>query len=579
MSDPGSDPALALVREGWDHLRRQRPVAAWASWRRALQLVPEHKAATHALHVLANAVDLPEAARSEWKFSAPEGESRRARWDSAFRDRDMADLAIAAGVFGDLADLDATDGPARFNQGLCLAWLGRNSAAIDALSEAVAALAAGSFEAAVRAGMLAEVLRQGGGAEAQADDLNHVAVLTWTPGEPDPAAFLDGRADVRPIPDPVDPATGQPRLSEARLVEWLDRPPTAGPPPGVATLADVRRLRATVVRSPRSLRLSGTDPVLLEGAVAETLRRAGDRVESIRGEAYSLPLAFLDAAVWAVRMPPGLDPDDEDRLNRAVVERHYEGAWIAKVRRGLLGSAPVAASRAASAGDLATRARLEAVVRFREQLGERPTTARLYQGYPFDRLRRRLGLAPRDPDAIDPADPASMSGEDLDRLDPAGLDDFALADAYESAAALGDDRRTARFARALAGRDPAALARLDVPALFATLVRHALLVDDPDEALGHLDRALAVTSARDDRRTFETWRAEVNARVGRPDAAEVVYRNLLDEWPDPALALDAAETLLDNGFDPQARDLARLALELAEAAGDGEVARKAEMLL
>ena len=33
-----------------------------------------------------------------------------------------------------------------------------------------------------------------------------------------------------------------------------------------------------------------------------------------------------------------------------------------------------------------------AVVRLREQVGSRPSARALYQGYPFDRLRRRLGL-------------------------------------------------------------------------------------------------------------------------------------------------------------------------------------------
>jgi len=572
MPEPSVDPALALVHEGWSHLQKQRPLAAWASWRRALRVATEQPAAARALDVLANAGDLPEAARSEYRFLTPEDEARRSRWDARFRGRDLEELAIAARTFAEIAEDDPLDGRARFNQGLCLAWEGRNAEAVAALDWAVGALAVGEPGIAVDAWTLAEILRQGGGAEALADDLSYAATLTWTPGQ-DPADFLDDRPEVRPLKIPVDPATGGPRLSQARLYEWLDRPE---PSPGSPTGAGPWRLRATVIRSPGSLRLSGTDPILLEEARAEVVRLRGDRVASSRAEATPLPLAFLDAALWAFRLPTDADDDTRALLNRSAVERYYEGDWIGRPRAGLDGRSPV---EAGSSGDPVARAKLAAVVRLREQLGARPTTALLYQGYPFDRLRRRLGLEPTDPEAVDPADPSCMSALDLDRLDPAPLNHHGLADAYESAAALGDDRRTARFAAALADRGPAALAGLDVPALFATLVRHAMTVGDPDLALRRIDQAQAVDPGSADRPTYQTWRAEVLARAGRPDDALVVYWNLLDQAPtDPALALDAAETLLDNGFEDQGRELARLAAGIARRVGDQEIAGKAQAL-
>ena len=630
-----TDPALALVHEGWDHLKHQRPLAAWASWRRALRVEPEQPAAAHALHVLANAGDLPEAARVEYRFLTPLDADRRARWDARFRGRDLEELAVAAEAFGSLADDDPSDSHARFNQGLCLAWLGRNAEAVAALDLAVGALAESEPEAAVGAWTLSEVLRQGGGAEALADDLNHVTLLTWTPGH-DPAGFLDGRPDVRPVPNPIDPVTGRPQLTEARLYEWLDRPWPEGEPAdlsssplppgegsgvrGVASsaareqgsndghptgdaphpnplpegeggggsfrspefAADLRRVRATAIRSPRSLRLSGTDPVLLEEAAAEVARIVGPRVASIRREAAPLPLAFLDAAVWAIRMPPGLDEESRGRLNRSAAERYYEDVWIHRPREGLGGRTPAEAGRLASAGDVVAGAKLSAVVRLREQLGARPTTALLYQGYPFDRLRRRLGLPPTDPEAIDPLDAASMSGPELDKLDPSALDDYALAEAYESAAALGEDRRTARFAGALAARGPSILARLDVRALFATLVRRELAEDSTPVALEWIERAQAVDRALTggrDRRTYEIWKAEVFVRVGEPDNAVSAYRSLIQDPPDPALALDAAETLRDAGFDDQARIMAQEAIILARRADDPELAGVAEAYL
>jgi tetratricopeptide (TPR) repeat protein len=414
-----------------------------------------------------------------------------------------------------------------------------------------------------------------------ADDLTHVVQLTWTPGD-DPAGFLDDRGDVRPIANPLDPVTGSPTLSEARLYEWLDRPWLAEPTSALATPADLRRVRATVVRLPGSLRLSGTDPVLLEEAVGEVSRLSGERLASVRREASPMPLAFLDAAVWAIRMPPGLDEEAQARLNRSAVERYYETVWILRPREGLDGRSPVEAGKLASEGNAEARVKLSAVVGFREQLGMRPTTALLYQGYPFDRLRRRLGLEPTDPDAVDPLDAASMSGPELDKLEPSELDDYTLAEAYESAAALGDDRRTARFASVLAGREPSSLARLDLRALFATLVRRELADDSTIGALAWLDRAqevdLALTGGRDEQ-TYEVWRAEVYVRVGQAEDAVKVYQALLEESPDPWLAIDGAETLLDAGFDLQGRAMAHQALELAEAADQNDVIERAKLLL
>ena len=577
MTDSPSE-ALALVHEGWARLQDQSPVAAWASWQRALRVEPGHEAATRALDFLAAAGNLPEAARVDRKLLAPRDEAARVRWDARLRGRDLGALDLAAGAFDAIARDDPGDGRARYNQGLCLAWLGRNAESVAALDLAVSALAPAEFDAAVDAWALAEVVRIGKGAEHLADDRTYVAAFLWGAGD-DPTAFLDARADVRPVPA-IEPVPGGPPLDDVRLHEWLDRAPT--PAEGVPTLADVRRVRATAIRKARSLRLSGTDPVLVEEARAEVARIVGDRATQEDRLSRPLPFAFLDAAVWAIRMPPGVSPDDEDRLNRAAVERYYEETWIRRPRLGLGGLAPVEAAALATGGDVVARAKLAAVVLVREQIGARPASARLYQGYPFDRLRRRLGLPPTDPDAIDPADPASMSGPELDRLDPAGLDDFALAEAYESASALGDDARTARFAGPLAARDPAALARLDRPALFATLVRQALADEEPEVALSRIDRAEEVDEALDggrDRRRYETWRAELYARVGRPDASAAVYRELLKREKEAALALDAAETLVDNEHEEEAREFARLALELANRAGDLDLAGRAEDLL
>src|SRR5882762_5047000 len=94
--------ALQLVHEGWNHLQLQRPLASWASWQRALRVVPGFPAAVEALSRLETANDLPAAARSVQRFRAPGNAERRSRWDSRIRGRDLEDLGEAADLFASL---------------------------------------------------------------------------------------------------------------------------------------------------------------------------------------------------------------------------------------------------------------------------------------------------------------------------------------------------------------------------------------------------------------------------------------------------------------------------------------------
>ena len=121
--------------------------------------------------------DLPDAARVEYRFLTPVGADQRSRWDSVLRSRDLSDLRDAAAAFATLAELG--DGRARFNQGLCLAWLGQNQDSVAALDQAVTFLAEPEPGVAADAAALAEIVRQGVGAERQADDLNFAVTLHW----------------------------------------------------------------------------------------------------------------------------------------------------------------------------------------------------------------------------------------------------------------------------------------------------------------------------------------------------------------------------------------------------------------
>src|SRR5438128_1225208 len=108
--------ALRLVHEGWDHLQLQRPLAAWASWQRALRFDPGLAAPRQALDLLDAAQNLPRAARQVYAFRAPDDDLGRARWDDRLRGRDLDDLADAADAFAGLAGADPHDASAWYNR-------------------------------------------------------------------------------------------------------------------------------------------------------------------------------------------------------------------------------------------------------------------------------------------------------------------------------------------------------------------------------------------------------------------------------------------------------------------------------
>ncbi len=166
-----------------------------------------------------------------------------------------------------------------------------------------------------------------------------------------------------------------------------------------------------------------------------------------------LALTLLDASVWRFRVPSGLEDDAKARLSREAIERYFEDEWILQSRHGLSadGLSPVEAARLAGSSRVLRR-KLAAVVNMREAIAARPRSEPLYAGYPFDRLRRRLGLPPNDPDTIDPADVSCMSGAELQNLDLDVLDDSTLLEAFESAAAACDATILERFEAAIVAR-------------------------------------------------------------------------------------------------------------------------------
>ena len=415
---------------------------------------------------------------------------------------------------------------------------------------------------AAEAWTLAEVLRQGGGAESLSDDLRFALSFAWN--QDDTVRLEAAFPEIRRIPTPGDPTRPARAPPDLEVLEWLDRPfPAAS---SVSSEADLPRLLATIYITPGTLRLTSPRVETLEQAEEKLPRMLGAAVRPLERVAAPLPLPFLDADVWTTRLPEGLDRELSHRLARETVETYYENQWIHRPRQGLDGLSPLAASQAARRGDTLAQAKLEGVIRLREQLGSRSSAVLMYQGYPFDRLRHRLGLVLSEPDSVDPLDLSCASLPELQELNPEELDDARLAEAFKSAAGFRDDALTTRFAVELHRRKPSALHQVDLTMVYAPLVRQAMQRSNPAEALDWLDQARSLGTEAS-RRSFDTWRAEILSRTGRPDEAARIYLDLVASASSaPQVALDAAETFLDNGHHDQARIFLRRRRDLARTA-------------
>jgi tetratricopeptide (TPR) repeat protein len=415
----------------------------------------------------------------------------------------------------------------------------------------------------VEAWSLAEILRQAGGAESLSDDLRYACTFTWNRDQTE--SLRTSFPEIRQIPTPRDPSRPEASTSDIEVLEWLDRPV-----PLAETLhgeSDLPRVLASVYITPGAIRLSSPRVDTLEIAEEKLRRMLGAGAEPLERMAAPLPLPFLDADVWTTRQPETLDRDLAHALTRGAIESYYENQWIHRPRQGLDGLSPLAASQDARRGDAVARAKLEAVVQVREQLGSRCSALAMYQGYPFDRLRRRLGLDLVHADSVDIHDLSCASLAELQDQDHHDLDDVRLVESFKSASGLRDDELTARFALELVRRKPSHLAQLDLATLFAPLVRLSLQNGKSREALDWLEQARTLGSDTS-RRTFDTWRAEILSRTGRPEEASRIYDELIrNSASSPQIALDAAETLMDNGHLGQAKVFFSRALQVARSAG------------
>jgi hypothetical protein len=426
---------------GWEHLQAQRPIAAWASWRQALVIEPENAAALQALDRLESSPQLPHAAKRPWTFQPPDGPEAAARWDRVLQADDAARLDEATAAFARISEQNPDDVSAAFNHILCLAWSGENPAAIRQISEVMPNATTRNFTLGVSLATLGAILRQGAGAEEYADALRYHLDIPWDSSSSDPEAAFDPEIPWRPVPLRGDPGLGLPTPEVARVYEWIDRPPLDAAE--TFDYDDVPEILALVVVSRDRVRLTSTDPFRLLALQEHLESRALPEGDFLRAP---LPIAMMDAGVWSFRLPEGLAPETRGAIQREAVEHYFEFIWIARPFLSLAdhdsfdqSQTPAQAAARASDGDYVARAKLTALVDLAEQLGKRPATAEMYQGYPFDRLRHRLGLTLTGDDLVDPAEIASMPLSGLRSLDLSALDSTELAEVIDSALAFDDD--------------------------------------------------------------------------------------------------------------------------------------------
>ncbi len=553
---PETGSTAERVRAGWAMLASQRPHAAWAIWQAVLSQNPDDAAARAALDTLAASPDLPDVARKPLRFLPPANESARLRWDSILRARfsgeaapDSADPAAAALTFMALLESAPEDAEATWNLAVCQAWMGWNRSAVETLDRFVDLTHDAMPDRAADAWTLAELLRHGAGAEDLAD-----AVKLSVSVPPGISALGLGAEEIASTfgtlvtyaPKTASPSEAD-SASTARhfAADILD---------GSMQGADDSfvNVSASVVSSEGSARFSAPaspSSGIFFRELIDQWRFLEDSERPAKIDMTVLPIAMLDAAAFRFRLPDDLPESRKEHLTHDGVAAFFESEWVEQPRYGLAGRTPLDASIAMNSS---TRARLEGIVQFLEQLARRPGRQSLYGNYDFDRLRYRLGLTspPGKDDAKGEArhkalslyDPNHVRSLKLEALSP---EDLAVA--WKTAFAVHDDTSALRIGTYVAEKSPAALANLSMADFVAPFLRRWLSEGtESDSGRVWLDFAMKTDvdlhGGRDMHRLLE-WKAELATRRGDAVAAVLDWKAACEHPAAPPIL--AYEAVID----------------------------------
>jgi tetratricopeptide (TPR) repeat protein len=542
-------------------LKQNRPVAARAALRLVMHYLPGDEQYRQAFeNAFGPESRLPEAARRDWTFLGPPPETAgaaRAAWDRTLTSASTARLSDLVRVFEPLTKEMPEVPAAWFNLALSQAWLGDNRAALDSL-EHYLGLESDAGRAAAAAN-LAEVLRCGAGLEDECDYCEHLFTVQLRNPEPLEALLREWAQAGRLIPLP----TQQEGIYVFLVLELTTAALlTVGGP-----AADAGRLAGSLVIVGPVVQFSSPRKEAYE-RVRDEFRQ---RLALPLGELHERrgPIHWQEVVADALLFPLTKRDDNAERV-LAHVQKYYEETWLHQPRRSLSGNTPVDA-----AAHPKLRNKLVGVIQFIQDCAQGGKIA----AYDFDRLRRKLGLAGASagsppPVAHAPGSPldiAAMGTAELAGLHVEGLTFEQLEQAYQAAQKLDAEELAAHFARALVSRPPQP-ERPDRFPWYSYLSQRALQAGDTDAALELVNEGEKADCEQNEgrrRNDYELRRGQVHARRGEVDAAEDVFRRLIERVPSNLrFRGTAAEAMLALKQGGRALRFAEEGVAAARAAND-----------
>ncbi len=548
--------------------RRNNPIAARTALRLAIHHGPDLEDFRNAFEALYGPQGrLPECARKDYTFQRPPADltgPARQPWDQALQAGGNIRLGDLPQLFEPLTQQTPDNAAAWYNLGLSRAWLGDNRGALEALDRYLNLET--NEERAGEAAAMMEVLRCGQELLDEADYREDTFTL--------------------PIRNPAP--------IEGLLNEWITSGrlrPNPEPPQGtfVGLLLEFSASQLVTVGRP------ATDAGTLAGYVTivgpmfiytsprhEAYERVRDEVRQRLSVALGemaerpMPIQFQDIVAEALLFPLVQRDDNAQRVHEHI-ENYYEEKWVHQPRHSLRGNTPVDA-----AGHPKLRPVLRGVIRFIQDCAQGGAVGQ----YDFDRLRRKLGLigAPAVAPGATP-DIAGMGAAELGQLDTAQLSFDQLAQAYQTAHQLDAQELAGHFAQALVARPPHAEHPDRFP-WYSYLTQRALQQGQLDAALDYINEGEKADCEQNEgrrRNDYELRRGQVHARRGEADAAEDVFRRLIERVPNnfryrgaaaeamlslkqPARALRLAEEGIAAARQANDRDSEQYLQELAAAA-------------
>jgi tetratricopeptide (TPR) repeat protein len=534
-------------------MRMNRPVAAHAALRLVMRFAPGEEEVRKSLDALFGSEGrLPAAARREHTF-------RTSQRSTAVQSVDTPRLSDLVRVFAPRTKDDPNDAAAWFNLGLAHAWLGDNSAALEALRRYVDLES--DENAAGEAAALMEVLRCGQGLEDDGDYQEHV--FSYQFRDPQPIVNLlqewerSGRLASLPTQQEGMFMGLVLELNTAGLI-------TVGAPP-----SDAGRLGGYVIVVGNHFQF--TSPLKepfdrLRDEVRQRLSLGLTEVQESR-----TPMQFQDVTAEALLFPLKRAEDNAQRvLDHA--RKHYEETWIHKPRRVLSGNTPLDA-----AAHPTLRKHLRGVIQFIQDCAKGTTI----EGYDFDGLRRKLGLTPAGSASAGPttaanvpgvsADVAAMGAAELAGLNADNLSEEQLEQAYQAAVKLDAEELAANFARLLIAR-PMVPNKTDRFPWYSYLTQFALKTGNKDAALDYVNEGEKADCEHNEgrrRNDYEWRRGQVHVKRGEVEEAAEVFQRLIERVPDNfRYRGSAAEAMLSLRQAARALRFAEEGIAAAQQAND-----------